>query len=768
MKLLIVESPSKAKTINSYLGKDFKVISSYGHIRALPSQAGSVDPDQNFKMHYEVIDRSKKNVSLLVADAKKADEVYLATDPDREGEAISWHINEVLKEKKVKKPTSRVVFYEITKKAVKDAIAKPRNIDEDLVNAQQSRQALDYLVGFTLSPVLWRKLPGSRSAGRVQSVALRVVCDREAEIEKFKSQEYWSVTGDFSSDKKNFKASLTHFDSEKLTKLDIKDEKQATSIVKACKAEKYSINKIEKKRTKRNPYAPFTTSTMLQEAARKLGFSAKKTSKLAQDLYEGFEIGGELTGLITYMRTDSVSVSKEAIAAARGFIKGEFGEKYLPDAPRMFKTKTKNAQEAHEAIRPTRIDYTPAKIGKALSSDHLKLYELIYKRMVASQMQSAEIDNVAADVVSGNGKITFRATGSTIAFDGFLKLYREGTDDAEEGDEQKLPELSEGKTADLEKLEPKQHFTQPPPRYTEASLVKKMEELGIGRPSTYPTIISILQERDYVRVEKKRFFPESKGRIVNAFLAIYFPKYVEYNFTAHLEDELDEVSNGQMKWDELLGAFWSPFKKRTEEVLEFKNLDIVQEIENELASLIFGDGDKTCPTCKTGTLGLKAGKFGAFIGCSKYPDCKHTKQLVAGDGSDDSAAEEGSEQIEFPRKLGENPEGKEVSIRKGPYGVYVQLGEGKEVKRASLPKGKLAKDVDLAFALELLKLPRVVGQHPETGDNINAGIGRFGPFVEHQRKFKSIKGDDPMTITLEKALEYLAQPAKPRFGKKKK
>ena len=526
MKLLIVESPSKAKTINTYLGKDFKVVSSYGHIRSLPSQTGSVDPDDNFKMIYEVIDRSKKNVSQLVADAKKADEIFLATDPDREGEAISWHINEVLKQKKINKPTSRVLFYEITKKAVKEAIDNPRDIDEHLVHAQQSRQALDYLVGFTLSPVLWRKLPGSKSAGRVQSVALRVICDRESEIEKFNSQEYWSITGHFESDKSKFTSSLTHFDGNKLSKLDIKDEKQAQDIVKNCGTQDYSISKIEKKRTKRNPYAPFTTSTMLQEAARKLGFSAKKTSKIAQDLYEGFEIKGESTGLITYMRTDSVTVSPDAIKAARSYIKGEFGEKYVPDSPRMFKTKTKNAQEAHEAIRPTRLDYNPAKLSKFLSSDHLKLYDLIYKRMVASQMQSAEIDNVGADIVSGNGKITFRATGSTIFFDGFLKLYREGVDDSEEKDEQRLPELKEGNSADLQKVEPKQHFTQPPPRYTEASLVKKMEELGIGRPSTYPAIISILQEREYVKVEKKRFFPESKGRIFNEFLSIYFAKYV--------------------------------------------------------------------------------------------------------------------------------------------------------------------------------------------------------------------------------------------------
>lgn len=765
MKLLIVESPSKAKTINNYLGKDYKVVSSYGHIRSLPSQNGSVVPDEDFKMIYEVIDRSKKNVDQIVKLAKDADEVLLATDPDREGEAISWHISEVLKSKKaVKGKMRRVVFHEITKKAVTDAITHPRDLDSNLVHAQQSRQALDYLVGFTLSPVLWRKLPGSRSAGRVQSVALRIICDREGEIEKFKTDEYWSITGDFKSHKDIFQASLSHFDSKKLDKLSIKDAKQASSVVSEVEKHKYTVTDVEKRQIRKNPHAPFTTSTMLQEAARKLGYSAKKTSKLAQDLYEGANIAGDVTGLITYMRTDSVYVSAEALEASRNFINKEYGEKYLPKSARIFKTKTKNAQEAHEAIRPTNFKFTPEAVKKYLEPDHFKLYELIWKRMIASQMEPAVLDNVSADIKSENGKIIFGATGSTLNFDGHYRLYGHRYDDEET---QKLPKLEVGQKVDLEKILPKQHFTQPPPRYTEASLVKKMEELGIGRPSTYPAIISVLQEREYVKMEKKRFFPESKGRIVSAFLEKFFTQYVEYDFTANLEEELDEVSNGKLDWKKMLKAFWSPFKKRTDEVLEIKNVDIVKNIEEQLESLIYGtDENRKCPTCKTGTLGLKTGKFGAFVGCSNYPECKHTKQLVAASSESDGDSEGQTSGFVFPKVLGQDKEGKEVSIRKGPYGIYIQVGDGKEVKRISLPRGKSPELIELPYALDLAKLPRILGEHPDTGEKVRAGIGRFGPYIEHQKKFKSLKADDPTTISLERALEILAQPTAPRGRRK--
>ncbi|MFI4983798.1 MAG: type I DNA topoisomerase [Rickettsiales bacterium] len=761
MDLLIVESPSKAKTLNTYLGKDFRVLSSYGHVRSIPSEVGSVKPDQDFAVDYELLPRAKKNIDDIIRTVRGIKTLYLATDPDREGEAISWHLVEVLKQKKGLLDNvivKRVVFNEITKKAVTDAIKNPRDLDVNLIQAQQARQALDYLVGFNLSPVLWRKLPGSRSAGRVQSVALRMLCERENEIESFKPEEYWSIKGIFDGDKKRkIPGMLIQFDGKKIDKMAIKNELQSSSIVEILQNAKYLVNKVEKKQQNRYPQPPFTTSTMLQEAGRKLGFSAKKTSKLAQDLYEGIEIAGETQGLITYMRTDSVVVSETALSGSRGFIEKEYGDKYLPKAARFYKTKSKNAQEAHEAIRPTNFTLPPLKVEKYLDKDHFRLYELIWKRMVASQMENAVFDVVSADIASTDHKHTFRANGSTMVFDGFLKLYMESVDDEEDEEKQILPEMKEGEPLDLDKLEPKQHFTQPPPRFTEASLVKRLEELGIGRPSTYPTIISILQEREYVKLDKKRFFPEAKGRIVSAFLSEFFTRYVAYDFTAKLEDELDEIAEGEMNWKKVLHTFWEPFKVLVDAVLEIKNTDIIKKIEDRLLQFILPESlkDKKCPTCKTGQLGLKAGKFGAFVGCSNYPECKYIYQLTSAasamvEGEQDTGA------VEFPKNLGTDEHGIEVTLRKGPYGVYVQLGVEGKVKRSSLPKGKSPLDVDLEFALGLLRLPRLVGLHPETKEEILAGVGRFGPFLKYQGNFVSLKAHDLMEVTVDEAVGVLA------------
>lgn len=761
MDLLIVESPSKAKTLNTYLGKNFKVLSSYGHVRSIPSEVGAVKPDQDFDVDYELLPRAKKNIDEIIRTVKNIDTLYLATDPDREGEAISWHLVEVLKQKKGllnKVNVKRVVFNEITKKAVTDAIKAPRDLDLNLIQAQQARQALDYLVGFNLSPVLWRKLPGSRSAGRVQSVALRMLCERENDIESFKAEEYWSIKGLFEGDKKKkIPAMLSYFDGKKLDKMAIKNANQSEDILAVLKKAEYTVKKVEKKQQRRFPQPPFTTSTMLQEAGRKLGFSAKKTSKLAQDLYEGIEVAGETQGLITYMRTDSVVVSETALTGSRDYIGKEFGDKYLPSAARIYKTKSKNAQEAHEAIRPTNFTLPPSKVEKYLDQDHFRLYELIWKRMVASQMENALFDIVSADIASHDAKHMFRATGSTLVFDGFYKLYMEGIDDEEDEEKQILPEMKEGEKLDLDKLEPRQHFTQPPPRFTEASLVKRLEELGIGRPSTYPTIISILQEREYVKLDKKRFFPEPKGRIVSAFLTEFFTKYVEYDFTAKLEDELDQIADGEMNWKKVLHTFWEPFKLLVDAVLEIKNTDVIKKIEERLLQFILPENmkDKKCPTCKDGHLGIKTGKFGAFVGCSNYPECKFIHQLTSADSSM-VEGEQNVDGIEFPKALGFDEHGVEVTLRKGPYGVYVQLGLEGKVKRSSLPKGKSPLDVNLEFALGLLRLPRLVGLHPETKEEILAGVGRFGPYLKYQGAFISLKAHDVMEVTVDEAVDVIA------------
>ncbi len=782
MKVLIVESPAKAKTINQYLGSDYKVISSYGHVRGLPSEEGSVDTEKGFAMHYTVLPKSQKQVAEIVRTASKADSIILATDPDREGEAISWHIYELLKEKKAitdSTPVKRVVFNEITKKAVKAAVESPRDLDLNLVYAQQARQALDYLVGFTLSPVLWRKLPGSRSAGRVQSVALRMICDREAEIEKFISQEFWSVHASCLNCSDNpFKASLTHLDGEKLQKFSINNSEDASQIKDRISKLEYSVVNVENKKTSRKASPPFTTSTMLQEASRKLGFSAKKTAQLAQKLYEGISLDGETVGLITYMRTDSVNLSEEAVFAAKIFISKSFGDAYIPKIAKVYKTKSKNAQEAHEAIRPTNIDLTIEKISPYLDKDLLALYGLIWKRMVASQMADAQIDIVTADISDKGDVAVFRAVGSTIAFDGFLKLYREDIDDSDEEEGKILPQLNKGDSIKILEVEPKQHFTQPPPRFTEASLVKAMEELGIGRPSTYPTIISILQEREYVTLDKKRFMPEPKGRIVSAFLTGFFERYVEYSFTSDLENELDNISNGSQSFVEVLRNFWTPFKLRTEEVISFKTQDIIEKVEEALTAFIFPDSlsassedlsYKKCPKCNTGTLSLKTGKFGSFIGCSNYPECNYSKQLA---NSEKAESDPDSQSVgDFPKVIGIDPNtDQEITIRKGPYGIYVQRGEGKGAKRASLPKDISIEKLSLEYAIKLLSMPFVLGLDPDTNEEIKVGIGRFGPYIERAGKYTSLKKHNPTDITLTEALDLLTESAnkQPRKYIKKK
>ncbi len=762
MQTVVVESPSKAKTINKYLGKDYTVLASFGHVRDLPSKDGSVRPDDDFAMTYTVEDDSKKHVSAIAKALKDSDTLILATDPDREGEAIAWHVLEALKaSKSIKKgvEVKRVTFEEITKNAVLKAMQSPREIDMDLVNAQQARRALDYLVGFTLSPVLWRKLPGSKSAGRVQSVALRLICERDLEIEQFKSREYWDVRIGFANTKNaEFSARLTEYNGEKLDKFSITNEKQATAIVASLETKQYAVKTIEAKQVKRNPYPPFTTSTLQQEASRKLGFGAKKTMQLAQKLYEGLSIGGETLGLITYMRTDSVTLSGEAISGARQFIEKKYGKNFLPDSPRMYKTKAKNAQEAHEAIRPTQFDLPPEKVKDALESDMFRLYELVWKRTIASQMESAVFDQTTADIVANDNKATLRATGSVVNFEGFLTLYQEGKDDEEEEENRRLPALTQGEQLTKKEVKPEQHFTEPPPRYSEASLVKKLEELGIGRPSTYASIISVLQDRKYVTLDKKRFIAEPLGRIVTAFLTNFFERYVEYGFTADLENQLDEVSAGERNWKEVLRTFWKDFIAKINESKELNITEVLQAVDGALGSYLFperadGSDARACPACKTGRLGVKLGRFGAYIGCGAYPDCNHKAQIG------EAAVGENGEVSDLPRALGADENGEPITLKKGPYGIYVQLGEGKTPKRASLFKGMVADDVTLEVAKQLLSLPRTVGKHPDSGEDILAGVGRYGPYLLHQKKYTSLPADEsPLTVGINRAVDILAQP----------
>ena len=772
MKLVIVESPAKAKTINKYLGNDYKVIASFGHIRDLPSKNGSVLPDEDFKMAYEIPAKSEKYVKEISTNAKNAEIIYLATDPDREGESISWHIVEALKEKKALKKDveiKRVAFNEITKKSVLQAIAEPRDVDINLVNAQQARRALDYLVGFTLSPILWRKLPGSRSAGRVQSVALRMICEREEEIEKFISTEYWDITAEMRTILgKDFKAKLSHIDGKKLDKLDIRSEDEAKLIVSDLLSTEYKITKLEKKQQKRNPPPPFTTSSLQQEAARKLGFTTKKTMQLAQKLYEGLEIDGETVGLITYMRTDGVSLSEDAIKNTRDMILNQFGKEYLPSDAKIYKVKAKNAQEAHEAIRPTNVELTPARVQSQLDKDFFRLYELIWKRTVACQMEQAIIDMVAATIDSSSGKYSLRANGSTIKFDGFYKLYREDLDDSVEDSEESgglLPPMNEGENAERINIIPAQHFTEPKPRFTEASLVKNLEELGIGRPSTYSSIISVIQDRNYVKLEKKRFFPEERGRIVTAFLTSFFYKYVEYDFTAKLENDLDVIAEGEMNWKNFLSGFWKDFNNNIADVSKIDITNIIASLEEILEYHLFPKKDENhdprlCPKCSNGKIGLRLGKFGAFLACSAYPACDYKSQITTND--DASGEENATDAPKVEDKLlGHYPSsGQNIWLKKGPYGPYIQLGEAEskkdKPKRTSIPKNYKIEDVDLTLAINLLSLPKILGKNPETGEEITVSIGKFGPYIKHQNKFTSIpKNMDMFTIGVEDAIKLL-------------
>lgn len=768
MKVVVVESPAKAKTINKYLGADFQVIASYGHIRDLPAKDGSVKPDQGFAMDWEADAKSERQIKEIASAVKKADKLFLATDPDREGEAISWHVKKVLEERGALKgkDVKRVVFNEITKSAVTEAMRNPRDIHQDLVDAYLARRALDYLVGFTLSPVLWRKLPGAKSAGRVQSVALRLICERETEIERFKTQEYWTVAADFLTPRgQMITANLTHLGGKKLDKFDLPNEAEAMAAKAAIEARRFQVASVERKKARRNPYAPFTTSTLQQEASRKLHMSAKQTMQLAQRLYEGVDIGGETVGLITYMRTDGVQMAAEAIAAARDLIGKDFGKAYLPDAPRLYKTKAKNAQEAHECIRPTDMFRRPDQVARYLDRDQLRLYEMIWKRTVASQMAAAELDQVAVDIASDDKSAILRATGSVVVFEGFLKVYREDRDDApapgaeDEDSERLLPDVAQGDDMKRQGVRPEQHFTQPPPRYSEASLVKRMEELGIGRPSTYASILSVLQERNYVRLDQRRFIPEDRGRLVTAFLEQYFGSYVEYNFTADLENQLDEISGGHIDWRKVLEDFWKAFSASVEGTKELRISDVIEALDAELGAHFFpetgsGHDPRLCPTCNAGRLSLKLGKFGAFIGCSNYPECRFTRPLGVG-GEGDAPAEA----MEGPKELGPHPvSGDMVTLRKGPYGWYVQLGEGAKPKRVSLYKGLEPGAVTLEIGVKLLELPREVGTHPETQKKISAGVGRFGPYLVHDGAYKSLaKDDDVLTIGMNRAMELLSQ-----------
>lgn len=749
MNVVVVESPSKAKTINKYLGKDYTVLASFGHVRDLPSKNGSVRPEEDFAMDYEVDTDSKKHLQSIAKAVKGADALYLCTDPDREGEAISWHVLEALQEAKaIKKDLQihRVTFDEITKKAILKAFEHPRDIDMNMVNAQQARRALDYLVGFTLSPVLWRKLPGSKSAGRVQSVALRLICERDAEIEQFVSQEYWDIKSTMLGETgQSLSARLIEYRGEKLDKFAITTEAQAKTITAALQSKSYQVASIEPKLVKRHPAPPFTTSTLQQEAARKLGFGAKRTMQVAQKLYED--------GHITYMRTDGVTVSADAIAEARGFIAKAYGNAFMPDTPRQYKTKSKNAQEAHEAIRPTDVTKTPQKSG--FSGDAERLYELIWKRMVASQMESAVMDQLTVDIAATDKAAVLRATGSVVKFEGFLKLYQEGKDDEEDEDGARLPEVKPYEDMTAKEIIPAQHFTEPPPRYSEASLVKKLEELGIGRPSTYAAIISVLQERGYVNLDKKRFVAESLGRLVNAFLVSFFEKYVEYGFTADLESQLDDVSAGDRDWKAVLREFWKDFIVKIDESKELKITDVLEALDELMGSYVFGvpkDGSdpRKCPACESGRLGLKIGRFGPYVACSAYPDCNHKTQI--GEAAADAEDADG-----LPRTLGMHPEtGQEIIMKKGPYGVYVQLGEEAKPKRASLLKGMTPDTVTLEVAVTLLSLPRQLGKHPDTGKPIVANNGRFGPYLLHDGKFTTLPPtEDLLTIGINRAVEVI-------------
>ena len=785
MKVVVVESPSKAKTINKYLGPGYEVLASFGHIRDLPAKDGSVDPDNNFKMLWEVDPQSQKRINDIAHALKKADTLILATDPDREGEAISWHVLEALNEKKALKghTVERIVFNAITKQSVTEAMKHPRAIDEALVDAYLARRALDYLVGFTLSPVLWRKLPGARSAGRVQSVALRLVCDRELEIEKFVAREYWSIAATLATPRgDSFEARLVGADGQKIQRLDIGSGKQAEDLKQALEAAAFTVTSVEAKPARRNPPPPFTTSTMQQEASRKLGFAPAIAMRLAQRLYEGVEIDGETTGLITYMRTDGIDIAPEAISDIRAMIGINFGKEYVPGSPRTYQNKSKNAQEAHEAVRPTDPHRTPDQVAKFVDRDQARLYELIWNRAVASQMEGAELERTTVDIAAkaGSRVIDLRASGQVVKFDGFLTLYQEGHDEADEDEEsRRLPAMAQDETLTKQAIEAAQHFTEPPPRFSEAALVKRMEELGIGRPSTYASVLQVLQDRGYVRIDKKRLLPEDKGRVVVGFLESFFQRYVEYDFTASLEEKLDRISNNEINWKEVLQEFWVGFIGAVNEIKDLRITQVLDALNDLLEPHIFpartdGGDVRQCPQCANGKLSLKVGRFGAFIGCSNYPECTFTRQMTPG--------AEGS--VSGTKVLGTDPVSNlEVTLRGGRFGPYLQLGEQAKAvkppkgekavkppkpKRASLPKGVAPEDIDLEKALALLALPREVGLSPEDGEPILAGVGRFGPYVKHGKVYASLEdGDNVLTVGLNRAMHLIADKiANPKKGRR--
>ena len=777
--VVVVESPAKAKTINKYLGSDFRVLATVGHIRDLIGRDGSVKPDSDFEMDWEVFPDSQKQIKEIANALNDADNLYLATDPDREGEAISWHLKEILKEKNLLSDVKvqRVVFNEVTEAAVLDAFNNPRDLDNHLVEAYLARRALDHLVGFKLSPVLWRKLPGNKSAGRVQSVALRLICERELDIEKFDPREYWSVLVNLeNSEKKSFSAKLTHLAGKKLGDYDLSNEELAKKAVASIEGQPLFVLKVEKKQVRDYPKAPFTTSTLQQAAANKLYFTAKKTMSVAQSLYQGVNINGETLGLITYMRTDGVSMSAEAITSCRDEIKSQYGKEYLPDSPNIYKVKAKNAQEAHEAIRPTNISVKPGDV-KMLDEDQQKLYGLIWNKAIASQMQPAVFDRVAVDLgpsTDTDEALTLRANGSVLIFDGHKRIYDdEGDSKKKEGETNLLPKLLEGEKLTTISVKPEQHFTKPPARYSEASLIKHLEELGIGRPSTYSSIMSKLKE-NYVRIENRRFFPEDRSRLVTAFLTIYFSKYVQYDFTADLEEKLDRISDADIDWKEVLRDFWIDFNKSVEDTTDLRNREILDALNDIIGPHFFGPGTdgedpRKCPTCPDGRVSLKTGRHGAFIGCSNYPDCKYTRPLKVPNSDDthSSVADNG------PKILGNDPTTDlEVTLRRGPYGFYVQLGEAEgktKPKRASLTRDINPEDLNLQTAIGLLSLPREVGLHTTENEMITAAIGRFGPYIKMGGTYVSLKEDSVLEIGLNRAIDLLAdaprRPAPVDIGK---
>jgi len=770
MNIVIVESPAKAKTINKYLGSDYKVLASFGHIRDLPAKDGSVRPMEDFAMSWEMDSASSKRLNEIAKLVKSADELILATDPDREGEAISWHVLDVLKQKKALKAqkVSRVVFNAITKKSVLDAMAAPRQIDEALVDAYLARRALDYLFGFNLSPVLWRKLPGARSAGRVQSVALRLICEREGEIERFQREEYWSVLAHLlTQGGEGFSARLIAFEGKKLGRLDIKSASQAQDIRAMLEGASLTVDKIEAKPTKRSPGPPFTTSTLQQAASSRLGFSASRTMQVAQRLYEGVDVGGETVGLITYMRTDGVQIAPEAIAAARSAIGHHFGADYVPEKPRFYATKAKNAQEAHEAIRPTDFSRSPQSVRSLLERDQYRLYELIWQRAIASQMQSADIERTTADIAATQGEriAALRASGSVIRFDGFLAAYAQERDDdkpkqdVDEGDDTRLPVMQAGESLGRKQIEVGEHQTEPPPRFSEASLIKRLEELGIGRPSTYASTLATLESRDYITIDKRKLIPQSKGRVVTQFLENFFNRYVEYDFTADLEEKLDLISDGKLAWKQLLRDFWQQLQGNIDTIKDLRVTQVLDVLNVGLAAIAFppredGGDPRSCPQCGAGQLSLKLGRYGAFVGCSNYPECKFTRQLGEGE-------ETGSPRSDEPQTLGQDPQtGEEISLRTGRFGPYVQRGEGKESKRVSLPKGWSMETIDFDRACALLALPRDIGLHPESGKMMSASIGRYGPYIAHAGSYANLETvEEVFEVGINRAVTLLAEKA---------